>query len=280
MGKLCDQFPLYAAPARDVRRGAGRARLGPGAASARTSAERGGGLKSFARMSGLAAAASIHFFGPRGLLARALPTLRGAAGADAPRHARSDEVLTRRRRAAGRGGHRHRQDPGLPAARGGAGPAGGGLHRHQEPAGAAHRQGHPAPGPGPRPRPQRGGHEGPRQLPLPAALPLVRPGGQLPPLRRDPALPRGRGLGAGDGDGRPRRGRGPARRRRLLARDLRGQRELHRPGLPRLRPLLGDAHAAARARGRPRGREPPPALRRPRGQGRELRRGDPRLRHA
>ena len=41
------------------------------------------------------------------------------------------------------------------------------------------------------------------------------------------------------GDGRPRRGRGPARQRRLLARDLRGQRELHRPGLPRLRRRAG-----------------------------------------
>ena len=118
------------------------------------------------------------------------------------------------------------------------------------------------------------------ELPLPPALQVVRPGRQLPAPRRDPALPRRRGLGAADGDGRPRRDRGPARRRRLLARDLRGQRELHRPGLPRLRPLLGDAHAPARARSRPRGREPSPALRRPRGEGRAATARDPGLRHA
>src|SRR4029077_9050738 len=84
-----------------------------------------------------------------------------------------------RRPAPGRGGHGDRQEPGLPAARGGAGPGGGGLHRHQEPPGAAAEQGPPSPGPGPGSGPLGGGYEGPGELLVSAPLPVLHPGGEL-----------------------------------------------------------------------------------------------------
>src|SRR5712691_9953247 len=88
-----------------------------------------------------------------------------------------------------------------------------------------------------------------------------------------------RALGPHDRHRRPRGGGRPARLGGLLARDLRRQRELHRPVLSRFRPLLGDADAAARPGGRPRGGEPPSALRGPRGEGRQLRARHSPLRH-
>ena len=190
-------------------------------------------------------------------------------------------MLDARRPAAGRGRHRHRQDARLPPARGRARAPRRRLHRHQEPAGAARPEGHPDPGPGPRPRPERRGDEGPGELPVPPALLVLR-------ARRAASA--------------------ASRRSRSTARSRRGRRETETgdraevADLPDsvdfwreisaasencigqscslLRVLLRHAHAPAGARGRHRGRQPPPALRRPRGEGRQLRPGDPALRHA
>jgi hypothetical protein len=65
-----------------------------------------------------------------------------------------------------RGRHRHRQDPGLPAARPAHRPARHRLHRHQGPAGSALLPRHSLPRNAAR-RAARLLHEGPRQLPVP-----------------------------------------------------------------------------------------------------------------
>ncbi len=171
------------------------------------------------------------------------------------------------------------QDPRVPAPRRGAGPTRRRLHRDQEPPGAARHQGHSPPGPGPRPRLVGGGHEGTRQLPLPPALPFLRRGRQLQEARRDSPLPGRGGVGARDRHGRPGRGHGPPRLGGVLARDLGFERELHRAVLRRFRRVLGDRDAASRPRGRHRGGEPPPLVRRSGREGRQLRRGDSPVRH-
>ena len=103
--------------------------------------------------------------GDTGLRVSARPASDGGSGRARHRH---------RRDAPGRGGHRDREDPGLPRPGHPLGQEDGRRHRHQDPPGAALLQGHSPPRSDAAQDVRRQPHEGAGKLPLPSE-PAARP---------------------------------------------------------------------------------------------------------